>query len=142
MCCFFDTKTRIHPFHNAATERSYLETILSFGRTNQALKDTLENMKPKENSDQRKSRLRREAREANAAATSPTSKTDKKPKPKSTPAIQVATRNLKTIALIRKPLAKPTAKTIAKTAAKEKSTSTKPNPNPKPRRARKLVSAV
>jgi len=28
MCCFFDTKTRKHTFHNAATERSYLETIL------------------------------------------------------------------------------------------------------------------
>jgi len=28
MCCFFDTKTRKHTFQNAATERSYLETIL------------------------------------------------------------------------------------------------------------------
>ena len=109
-----------------------LEVTESFGRTNQALKDTLENMKPKENSDQRKSRLRREAREANAAATVPTSKTDKKPKPKSTPAVQVATRNPKPKASIRKPLAKPTA-------SKEKATL--PNPIPKPRRARKLVSA-
>jgi transposase len=27
MCCFFDTKTRKHSFHNAATEREYLTTL-------------------------------------------------------------------------------------------------------------------
>ncbi len=27
MCCFFDTKTRKHSFHNAATEREYLTTV-------------------------------------------------------------------------------------------------------------------
>jgi len=61
-----------------------LKITESFGRTPLALKETLENMKPKENSDQRKSRLRREAREAKTAATSLASKTHKKPAPKST----------------------------------------------------------
>ena len=36
----------------------------SFGPMNAKLKETLDTMKPKENADQRKKRLRREAREA------------------------------------------------------------------------------
>ena len=44
-----------------------IEVTESFGRIPTGLKDTLLAMKPKENSDQRKSRLRREAREARAA---------------------------------------------------------------------------
>ena len=47
----------------------------SFGKMSPALKDSLENMKPKENSDQRKSRLRMEAREAKAVAESLATKT-------------------------------------------------------------------
>ena len=47
-----------------------IEVTESYGRMSPALKDSLQNMKPKENSDQRKSRLRKEAREAKAAAES------------------------------------------------------------------------
>jgi hypothetical protein len=45
-----------------------IEVTESFGKMPGKLKETLETMKPKENSDQRRSRLRREAREARAAA--------------------------------------------------------------------------
>ena len=50
------------------------EITESYGKMPAGLKLTLESMKPKENSDQRKSRLRREAREAKAAAASGTAK--------------------------------------------------------------------
>ncbi len=46
-----------------------IEVTESFGTMSEPLKLTLLSMKPKENSDQRKSRLRKEAREAKAAAT-------------------------------------------------------------------------
>ena len=49
-----------------------IEVTESFGRIPTSLRDTLLAMKPKENSDQRKSRLRREAREARAAQASST----------------------------------------------------------------------
>ena len=110
--------------------KQMLEVTESFGQTPPALKETLENMKPKENSDQRKSRLRREAREAKTAATSLASKTHKKPASKSTSANQTATKSSKPRASIIKP--------TAKTTAQQKATP----PKPKPRRARKLVSAV
>ena len=45
-----------------------IEVTESYGRMSPALKESLQNMKPKENSDQRKSRLRKEARAAKAAA--------------------------------------------------------------------------
>lgn len=45
-----------------------IEVTESFGRMSPALKTTLSEMKPKENSDQRKSRLRREARALREAA--------------------------------------------------------------------------
>lgn len=45
-----------------------LHVTESFGRMNPSLKETLQTMKPKENSDQRKKRLRKEAREAQASA--------------------------------------------------------------------------
>ena len=51
-----------------------IEITESYGKMPAGLKLTLESMKPKENSDQRKSRLRREAREAKAAAASGTAK--------------------------------------------------------------------
>ena len=56
-----------------------IEITESFGKMPAGLKETLEGMKPKENSDQRKSRLRREARQAKAAAASGTA-THKEPK--------------------------------------------------------------
>jgi transposase len=49
----------------------------SFGRMSPALKESLQNMKPKENADQRKCRLRKEARAAKEAAESRASKTNK-----------------------------------------------------------------
>jgi transposase len=45
-----------------------IEVSESFGKMPLALKETLQNMTPKENSDQRKKRRRKEAREAKAAA--------------------------------------------------------------------------
>jgi hypothetical protein len=51
-----------------------IEVTESFGKMPVALKETLQNMKPKENSDQRKSRLRKEARQARAADDDNTSK--------------------------------------------------------------------
>ena len=107
----------------------------SFGVVSQDLKETLYNMKPKENSDQRKSRLRREARQAKVAdVTSSTSKTDKKLASKSTPATMDPTKKSKPKGI----LAKPTAKPNIKTAPEERVTTT----SSKPRRARKLVSGV
>jgi transposase len=90
-----------------------LKVTESFGKVPQALKETLFNMKPKENSNQRASRLLREAREAKAAAANSTSKTNTKQASKSTAVTRVATNKLKSKAIIAKP-----------------------------RRARKLVSAV
>jgi transposase len=101
----------------------------SFGRTPQALKDTLQNMKPKENSDERKCRLRREAREAKAAATSATSKAENKSS--STPAIVVATKKPQTATTTSQP----------KAARQQKASPAKAPPKSKPRRARKLVPA-
>lgn len=46
-----------------------IEVTESFGKMPRKLKETLDTMKPKENSDQRRSRLRRQAREARAAST-------------------------------------------------------------------------
>lgn len=46
-----------------------IEVTESFGKMSASLKQTLEGMKPKENSDQRKARLRREARSAKAGVT-------------------------------------------------------------------------
>ncbi len=51
-----------------------IEVTESFGKMPEALKETLQNMKPKENSDQRKSRLRKEARQSRVAADEVTSK--------------------------------------------------------------------
>tara|TARA_R110002073_G_C9449569_1_gene577973 strand:+ start:141 stop:1484 length:1344 start_codon:yes stop_codon:yes gene_type:complete len=52
-----------------------IEVTESFGKMPASMKDTLQNMKPKENADQRKCRLRKEARMAKAAANEGTSKT-------------------------------------------------------------------
>ena len=114
--------------------KQMLAVTESFGRTPPALKETLEKMKPKENSDQRKSRLRREAREANAAAPRSTSKSQDKPASKSSHPI--ATEIPKPKISIGKPTAKP--------SPPQKATLPKPKTKPKskPRRARKPVSAA
>jgi transposase len=56
-----------------------IEVCESFGKMPEKLKETLQNMTPKENSDQRKSRLRREAREARASAANRTVHSPGKP---------------------------------------------------------------
>jgi hypothetical protein len=97
-----------------------IEVTESFGRMSPTLKATLSEMKPKENSDQRKSRLRREARAIREAA----AEKNAKAKPVKTKA--------KTIANSDKP--RKTAATKSKAIGKQTPT--------KPRRARKPVSAA
>ena len=120
--------------------KQMLAVTESFGRTPPALKETLEKMKPKENSDQRKSRLRREAREANAAAPRSTSKSQDKPASKSSHPI--ATEIPKPKISIGKPTAKPSPPQKATLPKTKPKTKPKSKPKSKPRRARKLVSAV
>ena len=63
--------------------KTMIDVTESYGRMNLGLKESLESMKPKENSDQRKSRLRREAREATASAeTKPVAKNKPTKSPK------------------------------------------------------------
>lgn len=63
--------------------KTMIDVTESYGRMNLGLKESLESMKPKENSDQRKSRLRREAREATASAeTKPVTKNKPTKSPK------------------------------------------------------------
>jgi transposase len=110
-----------------------LNVTESFGKTPQSLKDTLENMKPKENSDQRKSRLRREAREASAATTTQSSmapKTATKPTSKSTQSTKVVAMKPKRTSRIVPSKAQAVPKGKAMASA------------PKTRRAKKLVSPV
>jgi hypothetical protein len=62
--------------------KTMIHVTQSFGPINPGLEKTLQSMKPKENSDQRKKRLRKEAREAKAQASAPdTTKTTKAPPP-------------------------------------------------------------
>ncbi len=100
-----------------------IQVTESFGKINRGLKETLETMKPKENHDQRKSRLRREAREANATATSDKTKNltaDRKTRPSK----QTATNRL-------------TPETSPPQPTENTTNNSKPT---KPGRARKLVS--
>ena len=90
-----------------------IEVTESYGRMSPALKATLSEMKPKENSDQRKSRLRREAR-----ALKETQAKKKKPKKTSSTSAQ------------------------AKKSTKVRSTSARKAPTSTKSRARKPVSAA
>ena len=65
--------------------KQMLSVTESYGKVAQPLKETLENMKPKENSDQRKSRLRKEAREARQTLATGNSKPTTEPVGNSTP---------------------------------------------------------
>lgn len=56
-----------------------IEVTESFGKMPRELKETLGTMKPKENSDQRRSRLRRQAREARAASSTVKPRRARKP---------------------------------------------------------------
>ena len=58
-----------------------IEVTEKYGKMPDKLKESLQNMKPKENSDQRKARLRREARQAKTANQSPATKARKKNTP-------------------------------------------------------------
>jgi hypothetical protein len=108
--------------------KTMIDNTEAYGRMNPSLKESLLTMKPKENSDQRKSRLRREAKKAKEVAAN----TEAKPTAKAK-----ASRKAK--------------KSVRSPQAKAKRSSSKPKPTPektitktttKPRRARKPVSAV
>jgi transposase len=107
----------------------------TYGRMPSALKDTLQNMKPKENADQRKARHRREAREAKQAQENPSqepSSVEPTPKIIKTKAKQTATKQMKLAKVSRK-----------KTKQCEPTKSSKKPliaPEPKPRRTRQPVS--
>ena len=109
--------------------KQMLSVTESFGKVPQPLKETLENMKPKENSDQRKSRLRKEAREAKQMVAAANSKTVNAPSAKSTP----STKWAKETPVRNNATKKSPARAIAKRSTTQYET--------KPRRARKLVSA-
>ena len=76
-----------------------IEVAESFGRMSKSVKESLGEMKPKENSDQRRSRRRREAREIRAA---------EQPSAASTPA------GAKPVATRKKATSKPTSQSKAK----------------------------
>ena len=107
--------------------KQMLEVTESFGRVSPALKETLTTMKPKENSDQRKSRLRKEAREANTVAAAIDSKTTKKPSPKlkakSPQPTKASTKRIKPRSAIPKSSARPVRrlKPTSTTASKKAS---------------------
>jgi transposase len=95
-----------------------IETTESYGRMNLGLKEKLQEMKPKENSDQRKSRLRKEARQTQEAALTKESSAAKKK---------------------RTSAAKDKASPPASTTGQRKAAKTAA---PKPRRSRKLASVA
>ena len=113
-----------------------IETTKSFGGKLPLDEKAFKEMKPKENSDQRKSRLRKEAREAKLTSLSDTVKASNKSTSPSNASKAKATPTTK-----RKPSrssTKPTTQTAPKRPSKS-STSPKPKPTTKSRRARKLV---
>ena len=112
--------------------KTMIQVTESYGRMNPGLKETLLTMKPKENSDQRKSRLRKEARDTKAATT-----TTSEPTTKSTSKKRNAKPSTNSASTKRKSTAStPKLKTQAVPQTIETSS------NPKPRRARKLGSGV
>jgi transposase len=103
--------------------KQMLEVTESFGRVSPALKETLKTMKPKENSDQRKTRLRKEAREANAVAAAIASKTTKKPKTKSPQPTKASTKGTKPRSAVPKTSARPVRRRIPTSIAASKKAS-------------------
>lgn len=73
-----------------------IEVTESYGRMSPSLKDSLQNMKPKENSDQRKSRLRKEARAVKERESKSKRQTPTKADTATTRTDQNATRKRKT----------------------------------------------
>lgn len=100
-----------------------IEVTESYGRMSPTLKETLKNMKPKENSDQRKSRLRKEAHAAKAAAERRKPKTDRK-----------TTKTSPTVA------SRPAKTTPSRRQGTNPSTKRPPRRTTKSRRAGELVS--
>ena len=103
--------------------KTMIDVTQKYGKMGLELKDKLQNMKPKENSDQRKARLRKEANAAKASAAEQSSTT-----------VTQATSK-----------AKPAAKKKQRVAPKQEQSvapkpPSKPTKNPKPQRARKPVS--
>jgi hypothetical protein len=114
-----------------------IETTKSFGGKLPLDEKDFKEMKPKENSDQRKSRLRKEAREAKIATLSDIVKTSNKSTSPSKASKAKGTPTTK-----RKP-SRSSSKPITQTASKrtsQSSASPKRKPTTQPRRARKLVS--
>ena len=109
-----------------------IRTTQSFAGVVPMDEETFRTMRPKENSDQRKSRLRREARQSKATATSPNARTA----PTTAKSSRTAEVNPKSA--VKSPIKVPTspAKKPLPQVAREKTTSAKP------RRARKPVSAA
>ena len=111
-----------------------IQVTESFGKMSPNLKEALQTMKPKENSDQRKSRLRKEARAAKDPATkSSVDKCSTKPETKQPPEKVSAKTPSK------RSNNKPRPQGVAK-AKRRTSTTKSTQTTPKPGRARKLVS--
>ena len=102
-----------------------IEVTESFGKMPSELKETLDTMQPKENSDQRKSRLRREARRARTAALDDAS-------------TRKATLKSQAKSETEQSRAVPPSKHKTKVSTRAPPATSSP---PKPRRARKPVSA-
>lgn len=116
-----------------------IETTKSFGGRLPMDEETFQTMRPKENSDQRKSRLRREAREAKAVTTRSTEEnTGKSPGGSKSPS--------KAKSLPKRPTTLTAQQTTKPTVAQQKNTDSKPKGSKtktaKTRRARKPVCAA
>ena len=107
----------------------------SYGGMSTTIKDSLQNMKPKENSDQRKSRLRKEARSAKAAPQSHASEATGENTPTSTATPGRPSK----AAPAKRDSTDSKAKRTPQAASKARSKPKAGSPAPKPRRARKLV---
>jgi len=111
--------------------KTMIDITESYGRMNPGLKESLLTMKPKENSDQRKSRLRREAKKA---------KQLKEAKAKTTPKLAAKAKPSKAKKKSSNPVDAKTKPTSSKSTSASKKTNAEATT--KPRRARKPVSAV
>ena len=119
-----------------------IRTTKSFGGKLPMDEAEFQAMPPKENKDQRKSRLRKEARATKAASQAEPSKSAGQSKSKSKPTSKTSTdRSAKTVTVTveRKPAAP--AKRTPQAASKPRANSSARKSAPKPRRARKLEIA-
>ncbi len=112
--------------------KQMIQVTESFGRMPAGLNDSLQNMKPKENADQRKSRLRKEARASREAAESRASRTTEQ-----NPVKRTTTGSAKPTASKRKATNSPATRSPRSTSQPNETRQTKTT---KPRPARKPVS--